>query len=931
MCRSWSKSQSVLQVEQLEQEVADLRQVLAYNAMLKRIPNKFVRRYGEELSGVAKVIVPSGHAWEIGLTKDQSNIWFDEGWQKFVEHHSIRLGYLLVFAYRGCCNFSVLIFDMSACEIRYPCPGSPNLKQFGDKTSEKFVKEVDAEIIDLEDDRESRKEKLNYHHMSRTCQPLLNEIKDKEKNKVLSKSEDVGIVAGIPARAFPERSRVVRPVKKVEPESPSFKVTLKPYNIHKHLLYVPCGFARRHLLGGPAVIKLTVSNERYWPVQVVRRDHRRVTLTKGWSKFIGENDLVEGDVCTFELVEDNGSLLKVTVSRDEPIKTLELVVSHKNYNKPCKSEKKPYRNSHFTKARAGAHHFNPFVVAIRHCLLSLSAYKLPEYSIDFQQRIDVLISMMLLCSNLPKTTAMATRKEVRPPRSLQADQRPLWHFFKIITQSTLKDKKLRIPNKFARKFGEELSDVAKVVLPNGHSWQIGLTKANNSVSFDDGWLQFLEHHSVGYGHLLVFGYRGCSNFNALIFDKTACEIPYHRCRGETSSGKINYDEKCSPYDVDVMKDEGTIESINSQYCCALESGVFDEDAGESRQRHPSKPPPSENNAQERPCFERSGDKRGKIPVTKEHIVMAELDDTDESTRRKLSKKCRLPRPHGSLVDETKVNKGKSKTKFDETEFSPPCGEDSDIIVCGFAKASEESKKAIHAARMFRPKNPSFMVLLRSYNKCFVPVPAEFSKRHLSGVSEHIKLQVSDGRQWPLRLNKTQRARMMMSRGWNEFKRENNLKEGDATGINVLKMLIPIMSKPDYFMLCEQWRCFVSMAATSATFSPPTLVASAVSSPKRKQTNVNYITGLNSFGGLKAHNSVSSLGLSVGTEQSFAKIVSSLRAPSKGKGGSGGALSSTCSDVGEIFRIAAIMNGLVLVGVAVGFVLLRIEAFVEETE
>lgn len=148
-----------------------------------------------------------------------------------------------------------------------------------------------------------------------------------DKNKLLSKSEDAGIVAGIPARAFPERSRVIRPVKKFEPESPSFKVTLKPYNIHKHLLvrhlieYVPCGFARRHLLGGLAVIKLQVSNERYWPVQVFRREHRRVTLTKGWSQFIGENDLVEGDVCTFELFEDNGSMLKVTVSRDgKPLK-----------------------------------------------------------------------------------------------------------------------------------------------------------------------------------------------------------------------------------------------------------------------------------------------------------------------------------------------------------------------------------------------------------------------------------------------------------------------------------------------------------------------------------------------------------------------------------------------------------------------------------
>ena len=80
--------------------------------------------------------------------------------------------------------------------------------------------------------------------------------------------------------------------------------------------------------------------------------------------------------------------------------------------------------------------------------------------------------------------------------------------------------------------------------------------------------------------------------------------------------------------------------------------------------------------------------------------------------------------------------------------------------------------------------------------------------------------------------------------------------------------------------------------------------------------------------------MASLGLPVSTEQSFAKIVSSLKSDSEGKGrggGGGGALSSTCNAVGEIFRIAAITNGLVLIGVAVGFVLLRIEASVEEAE
>ncbi|KAL3614165.1 hypothetical protein CASFOL_042239 [Castilleja foliolosa] len=115
-----------------------------------------------------------------------------------------------------------------------------------------------------------------------------------------------------------------------------------------------------------------------------------------------------------------------------------------------------------------------------------------------------------------------------------------------------------------------------------------------------------------------------------------------------------------------------------------------------------------------------------------------------------------------------------------------------------------------------------------------------------------------------------------------------------------------------------------------TISPATvLAASTTVGPTRSsqgRTRINYINGLNSFGGLKATNNVATLGLPVCTEQSFARIVSSLKKQSK----KGGAFTSTCSTaIDEIFKIAAILPGLVLVGVAVGFVLLRIEAFVEE--
>ncbi|XP_077233165.1 cytochrome b6f complex subunit (petM) [Tasmannia lanceolata] len=118
-----------------------------------------------------------------------------------------------------------------------------------------------------------------------------------------------------------------------------------------------------------------------------------------------------------------------------------------------------------------------------------------------------------------------------------------------------------------------------------------------------------------------------------------------------------------------------------------------------------------------------------------------------------------------------------------------------------------------------------------------------------------------------------------------------------------------------------------MATASAVISPATFMASRNSSQRRKS---NVVYGLNSFGGLKANNSIVSLGLPMCTNQSFAMVMNSLKAPSQGKC-KGGALSSTCNAADEIFKIAAIMNGLTLIGVAVGFVLIRIEATLEESE
>jgi hypothetical protein len=108
---------------------------------------------------------------------------------------------------------------------------------------------------------------------------------------------------------------------------------------------------------------------------------------------------------------------------------------------------------------------------------------------------------------------------------------------------------------------------------------------------------------------------------------------------------------------------------------------------------------------------------------------------------------------------------------------------------------------------------------------------------------------------------------------------------------------------------------------------PSLAAPAAS--KKRSGAVTYIEGMSAYNGLKGLNKVTMLGVRKTADYSFAKIVASLNPA--GKQSRGSAFGAQMNAAAEIFRIAAIMNGLVLVGVAVGFVLLRVEAAVEEAE
>ncbi|KAG2545642.1 hypothetical protein PVAP13_9KG018822 [Panicum virgatum] len=135
--------------------------------------------------------------------------------------------------------------------------------------------------------------------------------------------------------------------------------------------------------------------------------------------------------------------------------------------------------------------------------------------------------------------------------------------------------------------------------------------------------------------------------------------------------------------------------------------------------------------------------------------------------------------------------------------------------------------------------------------------------------------------------------------------------------------------PHLLLRCRRGAGSSPPSAGMASFAVATIPSLAAPAARKRSGGVTYVEGMNAYSGLKGLNKVTMLGLRKTADYSFAKIVASLSPAGKARRGS--AFGAQMNAAAEIFRIAAIMNGLVLVGVAVGFVLLRVEAAVEEAE
>ena len=186
---------------------------------LQSIHEKFVSEFGDELSFVAKFTVLYGRIWHVGLEKSDKNNWFGDGWQDFVEYHSICYGYFLVLRYERNSNFHVLVFDRTATEIQYP--SSKNCKL-----------EDQVDIMKLGDANISMHDKLDENEMSDTDELLTKrEVREKFLKKRFS-----GTSSKKKFKMSRGRERAIQAARMLKPKNPSFVGVLRPNYMQRYIM-----------------------------------------------------------------------------------------------------------------------------------------------------------------------------------------------------------------------------------------------------------------------------------------------------------------------------------------------------------------------------------------------------------------------------------------------------------------------------------------------------------------------------------------------------------------------------------------------------------------------------------------------------------------------------------------------------------------------
>lgn len=286
-----------------------------------------------------------------------------------------------------------------------------------------------------------------------------------------------------------------------------------------------------------------------------------------------------------------------------------------------------------------------------------------------------------------------------------------------------------IPVKSAMKFGKDLSEVATLIVPNGRAWQVRLKKDGKKIWLHEGLKEFVEYYSVQYFYNLHFRYERNSVFYVCICDASGSEIDYP-CdspnRGHVVPDFRKHHEKH-------IGGDDSVEILDTKPPISL--GLRDKDGDEDRKDVEVveildiKPFASDGGAEQdysrknhiRLFQQKIGRRtsRSKSHTSKDPPTSGVAYWTSRSCRK--DEQADLKEPANDNVP----GSGQAKEKKRSHARAFPAKEDVEMLFprsFSYTKSrrlmnSKETERAVRAASVCKLKNPSFMVILRSYNLC----------------------------------------------------------------------------------------------------------------------------------------------------------------------------------------------------------------------
>ncbi|KAL0365450.1 UNVERIFIED_CONTAM: B3 domain-containing protein [Sesamum angustifolium] len=188
-----------------------------------RIPPAFKVQLPNEGTDRVTLRSPCGY-WDVKLLHENREIYFAEGWQDFVRHHSLGRAEFLLFNYNGKMSFDVVIFGINGCARNYE-----SAAESGQESASSFTSTF-----------------------------------------------------------------------------PFFRHSIKRCNLgSRSTLIIPKAFSRIHLRPSRQILILQNSEGISWRASILVTSSKHLSVTGGWKAFSDDNSIKKGDICIFELVEQN--------------------------------------------------------------------------------------------------------------------------------------------------------------------------------------------------------------------------------------------------------------------------------------------------------------------------------------------------------------------------------------------------------------------------------------------------------------------------------------------------------------------------------------------------------------------------------------------------------------------------------------------------